>query len=280
MTLQALRKELRTLFLEHNMESPEADSGLLLMHVLQLNKTQLLLENPEVSHETYAEILHLANRRIQGEPVRYLTGVCPFMDLEFYVNPATLIPRPDTEVLVLAVSAYIAEQTRPLTLWDIGCGSGCIGITLAHMHKNLTVVEIDISSMALETAKRTANRYGLEERIHFLHQDILQGMPEGKADIIVSNPPYIPTKDIDSLQTEVKHFEPRSALDGGEDGLLFYRHIIRHAPLSPKGLLAFEIGYDQGESVPALMQEDGYTDVTLQKDFSGNPRVVFGFFNR
>ena len=280
MTLQTLRKELRTLFLEHNIESPEADSGLLLMHVLHLNKTQLLLENPEVSHETYTEILHLANRRIQGEPVRYLTGVCPFMDLEFYVNPATLIPRPDTEVLVRAVSDYIAEQAHPLTLWDIGCGSGCIGITLAHMHKNLTVVEIDISSMALETAKRTAKRYGLKERIHFLHQDILQGMPEGKADIIVSNPPYIPTKDIDSLQTEVKHFEPRSALDGGEDGLLFYRHIIRHAPLSPKGLLAFEIGYDQGESVPALMQEDGYTDVTLQKDFSGNPRVVFGYFNR
>ncbi len=280
MTLKELRKELRTLFKEHNIESPETDSGLLLMHVLHLNKTQLLLDNPEISPEAYAQILELANRRLQGEPVRYLTGVCPFMDLEFYVNPATLIPRPDTEVLICTVSDYIARQARPLTLWDIGCGSGCIGITLASMHKDLTVMEIDISPMALETAKRTAKRYGLDDRIQFIHQDILKGMPEGEPDIIVSNPPYIPTKDIDALQTEVKHFEPRSALDGGVDGLLFYRHIIRHAPLAKKGLLAFEIGYDQGESVPSLMKADGYTDVTLQKDFAGNPRVVFGHCNK
>ena len=280
MTLKELRKELRTLFTEHNIESPETDSGLLLMHVLHLNKTQLLLDEPEISPEAYAQILELANRRLQGEPVRYLTGVCPFMDLEFYVNPATLIPRPDTEVLICTVSDYIARQARPLTLWDIGCGSGCIGITLAHMHKDLTVMEIDISPMALETAKRTAKRYGLDDRIQFIHQDILKGMPEGEPDIIVSNPPYIPTKDIDALQTEVKHFEPRSALDGGVDGLLFYRHIIRHAPLAKKGLLAFEIGYDQGESVPSLMKADGYTDVTLQKDFAGNPRVVFGHCNK
>ena len=280
MTLKELRKELRTLFTEHNIESPETDSGLLLMHVLHLNKTQLLLDNPEISPKAYAQILELANRRLQGEPVRYLTGVCPFMDLEFYVNPSTLIPRPDTEVLICTVSDYIAKQARTLTLWDIGCGSGCIGITLANMHKDLTVMEIDISPMALETAKRTAKRYGLDDRIQFIHQDILKGMPEGKPDIIVSNPPYIPTKDIDALQPEVKHFEPRSALDGGVDGLLFYRHIIRHAPLVKKGMLAFEIGYDQGESVPSLMKADGYTDITLQKDFSGNPRVVFGFFNR
>ena len=280
MTLKELRKELCSLFQSHNIESPEADSGLLLMHVLHLNKTQLLLDNPEISPDAYQELLHLANRRIQGEPVRYLTGTCPFMDLEFYVNPATLIPRPDTEVLVETVSDYIARQNRPLTLWDIGCGSGCIGITLAHRHNTLSVMELDISPMALETAERTAKRYGLDDRIQFVHQDILKGMPEGKPDIIVSNPPYIPTKDIDTLQTEVKHYEPRSALDGGEDGLVFYRHIIRHAPLAPKGLLAFEIGYDQGASVPSLMQKYGYTNVTLKKDFSGNPRVVFGYFNK
>lgn len=275
MTLQELRKELQNQFMAHNIESPEADSGLLLMHVLKLTKTRLLLENPVIPDETLSLILSLAQRRIQGEPVRYLIGVCPFMNLEFYVNPSTLIPRPDTEVLVEEVSDYIHKQARPLTLWDIGCGSGCIGITLAFEHKTLSVTEIDISADALSTAKRTALRYGLAERITFQEQDILQGFPEGTPDIIVSNPPYIPTADIASLQAEVL-CEPHSALDGGPDGLLFYRHIIRHAPLRAGGLLAFEIGYDQGKSVPKLMEENGYQAVTLKEDLSGHPRVVTG----
>lgn len=277
MTLQELRRHLRNLFIEHNIESPEADSGLLLMHKFGLTKTELLLDNREVAPEVLAAVEALAQRRIQGEPVRYLVGVAPFMDLEFYVNPSTLIPRPDTEVLVEAVLARIDTQT-PCRLWDIGCGSGCIGITLAHEREHLSVTELDISQEALDTAKRTALRYGLAERIHFVNHNILKGMPPlPPPDMIVSNPPYIPTAEIDHLQKEVRMFEPKAALDGGTDGLIFYRHISKHAPLPTGGLLAFEIGYDQGESVPALMEEQGYTQVTLLKDLSGNPRVVLGY---
>ncbi len=277
MTLQELRKQLKEEFLLHEIESPEADSGLLLMHVLHLSKTELLLQNRPLAEQEVADVLQLANRRIKGEPIRYILGFCPFMDLEFAVNAATLIPRPETELLVETVSKQILKDS-PLSLWDIGCGSGCIGITLAHRHPNLSVTELDISKKALDTARTTAERYGLSDRIGFIKHDILKGMPDlSPPDIIVSNPPYIPTKDLAGLQKEVRLFEPYSALDGGEDGLIFYRSIIANAPLSQGGLLAFEIGYDQGESVPRLMEESGYRDVTLLHDLSGHPRVVFGF---
>ena len=276
MTLQELRRQLKDLLTRHEIESPEADSGLLLMHTLQLSKTELLLDNREVAPEDVNRIMSFAKRRTQGEPVRYLTGTAPFMDLEFTLNTFTLIPRPDTEVLVEAVSNQIKDA--PLTLWDIGCGSGCIGISLAHRHRNLHVVELDVSEDALKAAKMTATRYQLENRITFIRQDILSGMPNLPApDIIVSNPPYIPSRDIETLQKEVRLYEPRRALDGGEDGLLFYRCITESAPLKSGGLLALEIGYDQGESVPALLEGNGYTKITLLKDLAGNPRVVLGF---
>ena len=275
MTLQEMRRQLKTLFTQHDIESPEADSGLLLMHTLSLTKTELLLNNRALTPEEISHIMSLADRRILGEPVRYLTGSAPFMDLEFTLNSETLIPRPDTEVLVEAVSERIGGE--PLTLWDIGCGSGCIGISLAYLHPNLKVLELDIAEEALDAAKTTVVRYGLQDRISFHLHDILSGMPNlPKPDIIVSNPPYIPSQDIESLQKEVRIFEPRRALDGGEDGLLFYRFIAKHAPLSTGGLLAFEIGYDQGESVPALLAEHGYRNIVLLKDLSGNPRVVLG----
>ncbi len=275
MTLKEFRKSLCDLLQEHHIESPEADSGLLLMHCLGLTKTELLLGDRIVTAKERELLLTLAKRRISGEPVRYLTGICPFMDLEFYVNSSTLIPRPDTELLVEAVSSRIQNKT---SLWDIGCGSGCVGLTLAHRHPELFVTELDISLHALETAKRTAVRYELLHRITFLEHDILTGMPKlPPPEVIVSNPPYIPTADIDFLQTEVRFFEPRAALDGGCDGLLFYRQIIRHAPLLSGGLLAFEIGYDQGESVPELMEENGYVKIELLRDLSGHPRVVLGY---
>ena len=191
MTLQTMRKTLRTLFQSENIESPETDSGLILMHILQINKNQLLLTNPQISEMHQQEIMNLAYRRIQGEPVRYLIGSCPFMDLTFDVNPSVLIPRPDTELLVEAVSKQLSRYPKNSMLWDIGCGSGCIGISLAHMHPSLHVTELDISQKALDTATATACRYHLENRIRFVHHDILSGWPSLPAPaVIVSNPPF------------------------------------------------------------------------------------------
>ena len=278
MTLQDLRREVKELFKENNIDSPEADSGLLLMHIFNLSKTRLILDNFIVSQEQSDQTMSMAKRRIGGEPIQYIIGHCPFMDLDFKVNPATLIPRQDTEILVETVSRFIGENNSA-SLWDIGCGSGCIGITLAHIHPKLFVTEFDISQSALDTAKETAMFYNLTDRIDFVCHDILSGMPNlPKPDIIVSNPPYIPSYDILTLQNEVRDFEPLSALDGGKDGLIFYREIAKHAPLSRGGMLAFEIGYDQGESVPRILHENGYTDVNLIYDLSGNPRVVTGIY--
>ena len=277
-TLQVFRQELKQLFLEHHMESPEIDAGLLLMHSLEITKTQLLTQNFPLTTEQEERVTELAKRRVKGEPIHYLLGSCPFLDLEFFVNPATLIPRPETELLVETVLKRLPEYQSPVTLWDIGCGSGCIGISLAYYRKDLKVVELDISEKALETAMRTAEKYGLVDRIQFLHWDILKGMPEEipAPQVIVSNPPYIPTKDVKELMTDVRDYEPHSALDGGEDGLDFYRKIIREAPLPEGGLLAFEIGHDQGVSVPALMEEAGYREVELLQDLSGLDRIVTG----
>lgn len=276
MTLQILRHELKALFRDSSIDSPEADSGLLLMHVLKISKTELLLKNFDIPDDVLNIVKELAKRRINGEPIQYLTGTCPFMDLNFRVNASTLIPRQDTEILVETVSEYIKEK-HPASIWDIGCGSGCIGISLAYMHKNVTVTEFDISQTALDTAEKNASDYKLCDRISFVKHDILSGMPMLPVpDIIVSNPPYIPSSDIASLQREVKNYEPLSALDGGTDGLLFYRRIIKSAPLKEGGLLAFEIGCDQGKSVPSLMKESGYKNVQLVHDLSGNPRVVTG----
>lgn len=277
MTLQQLRRQLRQQFQAHGIGSPEADSGLLLMYALELTKTQLLLRDFELTEAQRQTVSTLAGRRLAGEPVQYITGTCPFMDLIFTVNPATLIPRQDTELLVEAVSARLGAFPAPISLWDIGCGSGCIGISLAHQHPSLQVTELDISAAALRTAAETARRYHLEDRIRFQQHDILTGMPElPPPDVIVSNPPYIPSGHIAGLQREVREHEPLAALDGGADGLCFYRRILADAPLRTGGLLAFEIGYDQGETVPALMRAGEYQDVTLLHDLGGNPRVALG----
>lgn len=273
MTLQTLRREFCNLLFQNGIESPEADSGLLLMHTLSITKTELLLSDRAITPAEYQTLTDLIRRRIDGEPVRYLIGSAPFMDMEFTLNRATLIPRPDTEVLVEAVSKRIPDT--PTLLWDIGCGSGCICLSLLHRHPCLSAVALDIAPLALIAARETAERYDLCDRLTLVEHDILSGMPDLPVpDIIVSNPPYIPTRDIDRLQKEVRLFEPHRALDGGVDGLDFYRLIAKHAPLNSGGLLAFEIGYDQGESVPSVLHTFGYTDVTVKKDLSANPRVV------
>ncbi len=276
LTLQTLRLELKNLFQKHNIESPDAEAGLLLMDILGINKTTLLTKNMEICFKDYDRIFTLANRRLTGEPIQYILGHCPFMDLDFFVNPATLIPRPETELLVEAVKERLSDDTG--TLWDIGCGSGCIGITLAHLLPNLSVVELDISQKALDTAKETANRYGLSERISFVKQDILKDIADlPTPDVVVSNPPYIPSKDVLTLEKNVRDFEPISALDGGEDGLLFYREIIKKVPLKKDGLLAFEIGFHQGTDVVSLMENHGYRDVTLLSDYAGLDRIILGY---
>lgn len=253
------------------------EAELIVMSAVGINRTQLVLDSrrdvTEVQRERVSEMV---KRRQSGEPLQYILGECEFMSLDFYVESGVLIPRSDTETLVEAVIEK-TDENKNMKILDICTGSGCIGISTACFRSSAYVDLIDISDKAIEIAKKNIVRNNVQSRVKVQKMDILNEYPSEKYDIVVSNPPYIETEVIDTLQTEVKNHEPRLALDGGEDGLIFYRRITGIAPeiLKKGGMLAFEIGYNQGKAVSALMGKN-FCDVRIIQDFSKNDRVVTG----
>lgn len=252
------------------------EAEILLCDILKTDITGIVLnKNKPLKPEEEDKILEYIKRRKSGEPVQYITGNCEFMSLEFSVNPAVLIPRFDTETLVEYLISEIGD--KKIRFLDIGTGSGCIAISILKNCPNTTAVLADISDGALNTAKDNAKKNNVSEKCEFLKLDILNECPKDSFDLIVSNPPYIRTDVVESLEKQVKDFEPDIALCGGEDGLVFYRRICEIAPLilNKDGILAYEIGYDQGEAVPELMEKDFY-DIKIIKDLAENDRVVTG----
>lgn len=217
---------------------------------------------------TYDELIR---RRAKRYPLQYITNEQEFMGFSYYVNENVLIPRQDTECLVEEVLKY---KNRFSSVLDLCTGSGCIGISIEKMSK-AKVTLADISKKALEVAKR--NRQNLDSNVTLVESDLFEKI-QGTFDVIVSNPPYIRSSVIPGLMDEVKMYEPMLALDGKEDGLFFYRNIIREAKahLNPEGMLFFEIGHDQREEVVGCMEEEGYRNVYCVKDLAGLDRVVAG----
>lgn len=249
----------------------------LICFVLEISQKDLILNaKTEVSEEEKNKIFELVKRRVSGEPFQYILGTQEFMSLEFAVTPDTLIPRQDTETLVELVLSE--TDNTPLSLLDIGTGTGCIPISLAHFKNNFNCVGIDISENALKIAQKNAETLKVSDRVTFEKCDILTDFPNKKFDIIVSNPPYIKSEIIPTLQTEVRDFEPNLALDGGIDGLKFYRRICGIAPkiLKKGGFLVFEIGFDQEKDVFSIM-ETNFEKIKITKDLSGNDRVISGY---
>ncbi len=260
--------------LNAGIEEAALDARLLLEFVCHTGRNDLLVHGErEVEREQQETYQKLLVQRAAHTPLQHLTGVQEFMGLEFMVNEKVLIPRQDTEILVEEVMRHLHDGFRIL---DMCTGSGCILLSLLHYSNGCTGVGVDLSPEALSVAHRNAEKLG-EERALFLQSDLFEKV-EGKYEIIVSNPPYIPTDVVDTLMEEVRLHEPRRALDGAADGLLFYRKIITQAKeyLCGGGQLFFEIGYDQKEAVTALMEEAGYREVTAVKDFAGLDRVVYG----
>ena len=235
--------------------------------------------NKEVSKEDETAISQLVKRRLLHEPLQYILGSWEFMSLPFFVSGDALIPRQDTETLVEFVLSETDDSAK--TLLDIGTGTGCIPISTAHFKRNFTCLGIDISEKAVALAKRNAENLKVSDRVDFAVCDILSDIPQKKFDIVVSNPPYIKSDVIETLMPEVRDYEPRSALDGGADGLIFYRRICEIAPeiLHKSGLLVFETGFDQGTEVSELMRE-GFENVRVIKDLGGNDRVVSGYLKK
>ena len=247
----------------------------IVMKALDIDRTQLLINGKKTAGKNDIKAVNeMLSRRKNGEPLQYILGECEFMSLPFYVESGVLIPRADTETLVEEIIKAAKPQMKIL---DICSGSGCIGISLAHYIKDATVTMLDISDKAMNVSEKNIALNGVQDRVTVKKCDILNEIPQGEYDVIVSNPPYIETAVIDKLQTEVKDYEPRLALDGGGDGLVFYRRITDTAPqmLSENGILAFEIGFDQGKSVSELMKKN-FEDIKVTKDLAGNDRVVIG----
>ena len=268
---------------------PKIDAQELYCYLTGLDKVSLFLKaEEEVDPETEEKYMELIRRRAERIPLQHITGVQEFMGYTFKVNPHVLIPRQDTETLVTEAAKTIQstpreklsffEKLRGRKEWDVldlCCGSGAVGISLAKICSNVKVTATDISAEAVATAE--ANGEDLRVKVRFLTGDMFEPVKGRKFDMIVSNPPYIRTNMISILQEEVKDHEPLNALDGGRDGLDFYRTIVEKAAdfLKPEGFLLVEIGHDQGEDLRKMLKDSGkYSPAVVIKDLPGRDRVV------
>lgn len=261
-------------------EEATLDARLLLEAVCGTDRNDLLAHGEQpVMSQAEEKYLNWIRQRAEHIPLQQLTGEQDFMGLTFSVNEHVLIPRQDTEILVEEVLKELHDRMRIL---DMCTGSGCILLSLLHYSNDCEGLGVDLSAEALEVAGQNVLKVLTPEKAehaHFLQSDLFEKV-EGKFEIIVSNPPYISSAEVEKLMPEVRDHEPRMALDGTEDGLYFYRRIIEEAGkhLVSSGMLFFEIGYDQGQAVSELMRAQGYREVQVVQDYAGLDRVVLGTY--
>lgn len=265
---------------EANIDTYILDTQLLLGKVLQKDKLYLITnKEEEVNKFKEKEFYRLINKRKDKMPIKYILKNAEFMGLDFYVEEGVLIPRGDTEILVEEVLKNITASNQ-YDICDLCCGSGAIGISIATLRENTKIDLIDYYDIPEKVTKKNINKHKLSSRVEFIKSDLLEEAikREKKYDILVSNPPYIKEEVIETLMDDVKNYEPHTALSGGNDGLYFYRKIVEDSDkiLKENGILAFEIGHDQGEEVSALMTQKGYKGVRVIKDLAGLDRVVLG----
>lgn len=263
---------------EADIEEAELDARLLLEFVCGTDRNTLLVHGErDVSEEEYGRYCGLIERRAAHVPLQHLTGEQDFMGLTFLVNKDVLVPRQDTEVLVEEAMKHLHDGMRML---DLCTGSGCILLSLLHYSNDCEGVGVDLSARALSVAGKNYEIQRTQRpdmKARFLEGNLFEGL-EDRFDMIVSNPPYIKTDVIDTLMPEVREYEPVMALDGGRDGLVFYRRIAGDAGayLNGGGMLFFEIGCEQAADVCKIMEAAGFREVEVVKDFAGLDRVVYG----
>ena len=265
--------------LEEISSTPRLDVETLLQKVLDVDRLYILLNLEKTLSEDEERLFNkFITERLNNRPIAYIVENREFMGLDFYVKEGVLIPRPDTEVLVEEV-IELGKDKGPINILDIGTGSGSITVSLAKYLENAKITSVDISDIALEIGKINAVNNNVDNKINFVKSDLFTNIDKNmKFDIIVSNPPYIKREVIETLDKQVKDFEPYNALEGGIDGLDFYRAITSQAKdyLKEGGILAYEVGHDQSEDVSKLMEKDGYTNIYTRKDLQQIDRVVIG----
>lgn len=296
-----------------NIDAPAVDAGVLLCFTARCDRVFLYAHgDDELNEALFQQYLSMLAKRAAGYPLQYLTGTQEFMSLPFRVERGVLIPRHETELLVEVVINFCTSKLRKgcfcgecdcedhedhedrCRILDIGTGSGCIAVSLAYYLPGCDVTAVDKAAGALDVARANARANGVSDRVLFVESDLFDSLSDVKYDVIVSNPPYIRSEDITKLQREVGEYEPAEALDGGADGLRFYRKIIQSAPryLKDGGILAFETGYDQAHDVSGLISDEEncrhgdfslyghFNDITVHSDISGIDRVVTGRYTK
>ncbi|MBC8286488.1 MAG: peptide chain release factor N(5)-glutamine methyltransferase [Nitrospinae bacterium] len=262
--------------LQAEVASPRLDAEVLMAESLNISRTELMTYPDRVLSRIEAEnFCSRIERRVLREPVSHITGVQEFWSLEFSVNEKVLTPRPETEILVEQCLKALARKSSPVRILDLGTGSGILAIVLAKEIPQSQIMAIDKST--LEVARKNALRHAVADQVCFVSADLMQADWQGPYHLIVSNPPYIESENLFKCMPEVRQYEPVQALDGGRDGLDYYRFIVPSAweKLEDDGLLALEIGHTQAAAVVALMESgSGYQDIQVVQDYSGYDRVV------
>lgn len=274
-TLNELLPQGEEILKQNQIANAKMDAWLLMEHVFQITRSEFYLKReqkqPDCLSDKYLNLVYL---RSTHKPVQHIIGTQEFMGLEFIVDENVLIPRQDTELLVEKAIEFVKNlDSENVKILDMCTGSGCIAVSLAKFLGVKKIVGADISKKALAIARK--NAYKNKVKCEFIESDLFQNIHE-EFSIIVSNPPYIRTNEINELMAEVKDYEPVSALDGGKAGLDFYRSIAREAKkhFEKQGFLLFEIGYDEAEFVRNILTGNGYTDISLFKDLAGLDRVI------
>ena len=281
-TYRELYEEGRRILEQAGLPDAALDARFLLEEVCGTNlQTLLVFPEKKVTEEEVNQYRAFIQRRKDREPTAMILGEWDFMGLTFRLNKSTLIPEQDTEVLVETALEELKRRglgEAPLRILDLCTGSGCILLSLLHELRNAGGLGTDLSEEALEAARENAVRLGLEERAAFRQGDLWEPVGDERFDLIVSNPPYVPTDVIPTLEPEVRCGEPYAALDGGEDGLVFYRRIMEEAAghLKPSGIIIVESGFDEAAQISALMQDQKLRGIRTVKDYGGLDRVVLG----
>lgn len=276
MTIKELLNQAVIMLKNENIDAPKNKARMLLQATLKKSREYLMIyDNKEVENIDRDRYIKNVKRLILGEPLQYITGIQEFMKLNFLVTKDVLIPRPDTEILVEEVIRKAENISNPVIL-DLCTGGGAIAVSLAKYIKNVHICAVDISSKALEIAKKNAELNGVKNNIEFIESNLFDKIKERKFDIIVSNPPYIETETIKTLSKDVQS-EPKIALDGGKDGLDFYRKIADSGSkyLNRQGYICLEIGYNQRIAVRQILEnKKRYVNINCIKDLCGNDRVI------
>ena len=256
--------------------SPRLEAERLMAHALGVQRLALYLDHDRPLQDAELTALRpLMRRRGKREPLAWILGSVGFHAIELEVGPGVLVPRPDTEPLVEAALEWIPSDADPIYIADVGTGSGAVGLAIATARPGARVYATDIAEAALQTARKNTQALALADRVAVLRGDLLEPIPSTRPiDVVVSNPPYIPSTEIDSLEAEVAQWEPRLALDGGTDGLEVYRRLVTQGLMRARTAVLVEVGHDQAETVADLFRAAGSGEVHTWRDLGGIQRVV------